>query len=138
MIRHTNSYYAVSSFTNLKDITKTVTIEQISVADQPMCSGDGTTMYAGCILGVPDTSKMPGFVELDFEAVMVYDRSNNTHDFGLDQQVQFYRLVSNGKVLAMPQIEEPYDFTVQWSENPNYGQGVGGEGGPYTTSAVRW
>ncbi|KAK7914869.1 hypothetical protein PG985_012572 [Apiospora marii] len=132
----TNTTFASYTFLNLKDTTNSVTIEQTSVTSYPICSGDGTTIYAGCALGVADPSKMPGFVELDFEAVMVYDRSNTTHDFGLDQQVQFYRLVSNGKVLAMPQIEEPYDFTVQWSENPDYGVGIGG--GPSTTSALSW
>lgn len=122
---------------NLKDTTKLVTLAN-SVTDHPMCAGDGTTIYAGCYLFGFDNSKLPGFVEQDFEAITVFDRSNQTHDFGLDQQVQFYRYVYNGKVLAMPQIEAPFDFTIQWPENPDYGSGIGGEGGPSTTSALRW
>ncbi|KAK6818876.1 Structure-specific endonuclease subunit SLX1 [Apiospora arundinis] len=91
-----------------------------------MCSGDGTTAYAGCYLHVDDTSVMPGFVELDFESIFIYDRSNKTHDIDIDQQVSFYQLVNNGKTFAAPLIEEPHDFAIEWSENPSYGLGDGG------------
>ncbi|KAK8122571.1 hypothetical protein PG984_011241 [Apiospora sp. TS-2023a] len=141
-INLTNASYASYTIMNLKDTTKPVTLTN-SVADEPMCSGDGTTAYAGCYLGALDVSKLPGFVEQDFEAITVYDRSNQTHEFGLESQVQFHRLVYGGKVLAMPQIEEEYDFSVQWSENPDYGSGIAGEGSttsgyPPATSALRW
>ncbi|KAK7984795.1 hypothetical protein PG988_002417 [Apiospora saccharicola] len=141
-INLTNASYASYTIMNLKDTTKPVTLTN-SVAGEPMCSGDGTTAYAGCYLAALDVSKMPGFVEQDFEAITVYDRSNQTHEFGLESQVQFHRLVYNGKVLAMPQVEEEYDFSIQWSENPDYGSGISGEssttsGYPPATSALRW
>ncbi|KAK8016558.1 hypothetical protein PG993_014747 [Apiospora rasikravindrae] len=138
LLSATNATY---SFMNLKDTNNTVTIAQDGGAGEPMCSGDGTTVYAGCYIGVTDSSIMPGFVEVDFESVLVYDRCNTTHDFDLDQQVQFYRLVDgNGKVLAMPALDEAFDFSVQWSENPEYGSGIDGGGAPPPPSvaALRW
>ncbi|KAK8851287.1 hypothetical protein PGQ11_013766 [Apiospora arundinis] len=121
-----SSSTAFFSLTNLKNTDSPVAWNW-STTNQDICYGDATTIYAGCALEVLDPSTMPGFVELDFESIFVYDRYNTTHDFDLDQQVQFYRMVKNGKLYAMPMIEEPRDFAVQWSENPAYGVGEGSD-----------
>ncbi|KAK8064692.1 hypothetical protein PG994_007330 [Apiospora phragmitis] len=133
-----NSSYAEYTYMNFKNTSNAVYLVQSNVAALPMCSGDGTTAYAGCFLGADDTSNMPGFMKLSFESILVYDRSNNTHDFDLDQQVQFYQLVVNGKSLAMPMLEEAYDFTIQWPENPTFGSSDDGDGGASPPPTLRW
>ncbi|KAK7962138.1 uncharacterized protein PG986_002963 [Apiospora aurea] len=137
LLSATNATY---TFMNLKNENVTVTVAQDGNTS-PMCSGKGTTAYAGCYISVTDASTMPGFAEIDFESVMVYDRGNTTHDFGLDQTVQFWQLIDgNGKLKAMPELDDAYDFSVKWSENPDYGSGTGGAGTPPPpdTFALRW